>query len=309
VPPQPAGEAQGALTLRSYSTAWLAARELKPRTKLLYGNLLHRHILPALGDVELGRLTPTTVRNWYATLDASAPTQRAHAYSLLRSVMATAVADDLTPTNPCRVRGGGSARTQHTPKVASLAELDVMVAACPEHRRPLLLLAAWCAMRYGELAELRRGDVDLEAGVLRIQRGVTRAGGQTFVGTPKSEAGRRTVSVPPHLLPVLERHLRMHTGAGQDELLFPARRGGHLAPTALQSFWHPARAAAGREDLHFHDLRHTGATLAAAAGGSIADLMARLGHSTPAAAMRYQHSVADRDKAIAEALSGFADAK
>ena len=88
----------------------------------------------------------------------------------------------------------------------------------------------------------------------------------------------------------------------------PGRQGGHLAPTSLQAFWHPARAKAGRTDLRFHDLRHTGATLAAATGATLADLMARLGHSTPSEALRYQHSVADRDRAIAEALSGFADA-
>jgi len=308
--PQPAGERhRGAPTLRSYAGTWLDARELKPRTRLLYRHLLDGHVLPGLGDVELTRLTPTSVRNWYATLDASAPTQRAHAYSLLRSIMTTAVSDDLAPTNPCRIRGGGSARTQHKTQVASLAELAVMVEAVPEHRRPLLLLAAWCGLRFGELAELRRADVDLDAGVLRVQRGVTRAAGQVFVGDPKSEAGRRTVAIPPHLQPVLDRHLRQHTGAGGDALLFPARHGGHLAPTSLQSFWHPARAAACREDLRFHDLRHTGATLAAATGATLADLMARLGHSTPSAALRYQHAVADRDRAIAEALSGFADAK
>jgi len=308
--PQPAGEAhRSASTLRSYSGTWLAARELKPRTRLLYRGLLDGHVLPGLGDVELTRLTPTTVRNWYGSLDASAPTQRAHAYSLLRSIMTTAVSDDLAAANPCRIRGGGSARTQHTTKVASLAELEVMVDAVPEHRRPLLLLAAWCGLRFGELAELRRGDVDLDAGVLRVQRGVTRAAGQVFIGDPKSEAGRRMVSVPPHLLPVLERHLCQHTATGGDALLFPAKHGGNLAPTSLQSFWHPARAAAGREDLRFHDLRHTGATLAAATGATLADLMARLGHSTPSAALRYQHAVADRDRAIAEALSGFADAK
>lgn len=65
--------------------------------------------------------------------------------------------------------------------------------------------------------------------------------------------------------------------------------------------------AAGRPDLRFHDLRHTGATLAAATGATLAELMTRLGHSTPAAALRYQHAAADCDRAIAEALSGFAD--
>jgi integrase len=82
-----------------------------------------------------------------------------------------------------------------------------------------------------------------------------------------------------------------------------------MQPSTLYKVWYPAREAAGRPDLRFHDLRHTGATLAAATGATLAELMARLGHSTPAAAMRYQHAAADRDQAIAEALSGFAAAK
>ncbi len=69
------------------------------------------------------------------------------------------------------------------------------------------------------------------------------------------------------------------------------------------------RRAAGRPDLRFHDLRHTGATMAAASGATLADLMHRLGHSTPQAAMIYQHATADRDAAIAAALSEFATAK
>jgi integrase len=79
-----------------------------------------------------------------------------------------------------------------------------------------------------------------------------------------------------------------------------------MQPSTLYKVWYPAREAASRPDLRFHDLRHTGATLAAATGATLAELMARLGHSTPAAAMRYQHAAADRDRAIAEALSGFA---
>ena len=64
-----------------------------------------------------------------------------------------------------------------------------------------------------------------------------------------------------------------------------------------------------RPDLHFHDLRHTGATLAAATGATLADLMARIGHSTPAMALRYQYAVEGRDQQIAAALSGFAQGK
>jgi integrase len=114
------------------------------------------------------------------------------------------------------------------------------------------------------------------------------------------------VSIPPHLLPVVETHLAEHVGPAADALVFPAQHGGHMAPSSLYRVWYPAREAAGRPDLRFHDLRHTGATLAAATGATLAELMARIGHSTNSAAMRYQHAAQDRDRAIAEALSGFA---
>ena len=303
----PEAKVRGDRTLGQYADTWLAGRDLKPRTRALYRDLLDALILPGLGDAALDRITPTTVRNWHATLDPATPTRRAHAYSLLRSIFTTAVADDLLPSNPCRIRGAGASKKAHQTKVASLGELQIIVEAMPRRYRAMVLLAAWCGLRFGELAELRRGDVDLEAGVLRVQRGVTRAGGKVFIGDPKSEAGRRTVALPPHLRPVLDSHLREHVGQRADALLFPARGGQHMVPSTLYRVWYPAREAAGRPDLRFHDLRHTGATLAAATGATLADLMQRLGHSTPAAALRYQHAVADRDRAIAEALSGLAE--
>lgn len=296
-------------TIREYATAWLAGRDLKPRTRAHYRDLLDDLILPTLGGLRLSRLSPAKVRDWYGKLDASTPTLRAHAYGLLRTVMGTAVSDDLVPNNPCRIRGAGSSKTRHQPKVASLPELAVIVETMPPRYRAMILLAAWCGLRFGELTELRRGDVDLEALLLRVQRGVARADGEVYIGDPKSDAGRRTVSIPPHLLPLLEDHLTQHVGTAPGALLFPAVHGGNMAPSTLYKVWYPAREKAGRPDLRFHDLRHTGATLAAATGATLADLMSRMGHSTPAAALRYQHAAADRDAAIAEALSGFAQAK
>src|SRR5262249_2678848 len=113
----------------------------------------------------------------------------------------------------------------------------------------------------------------------------------------------RQVALPPHLLPVVKAHLAEHAAMGRDGLLFPARHGEQLAPSTLYKVWYPAREKAGRPDLRFHDLRHTGAVLAASTGATLAALMARLGHSTPAAALRYQHAAADRDRVIAHALS------
>jgi integrase len=107
-------------------------------------------------------------------------------------------------------------------------------------------------------------------------------------------------------VPAIQQHLARHVGPGPDALLFPAQHGGHLAPATLYRRFYSARTIAGRPDLRFHDLRHSGAVLAAATGATLAELMARLGHSTPAAAMRYQHAAQGRDQAIAAALSKIA---
>lgn len=303
-----AGERQQrrAPRLKDYAGSWLADRDLKPSTRVFYRDLLDDHILPALGEVYLDKITPTTVRTWHASVLADRPTRRAHAYSLLRTICATAVSEELMTANPCRIRGAGSARTAHASRPATLAELEIIVGKMPARYQVMVLLASWCGLRFGELTELRRADVDLTGRVLRIARGVVRVDGEFVVGDPKSDAGKRTVAIPPHLLPPLKKHLKEHTGAEPGALLFPAASGGHMRPSTLYKVWYPAREAAGRPDLRFHDLRHTGATLAAATGATLAELMARLGHSTPAAAMRYQHAAADRDRVIADALSEFA---
>uniref|UniRef100_UPI001915E329 tyrosine-type recombinase/integrase n=1 Tax=Mycobacterium intracellulare TaxID=1767 RepID=UPI001915E329 len=92
-------------------------------------------------------------------------------------------------------------------------------------------------------------------------------------------------------------------------LLFPAAHGGYLAPATLYRQFYKARAAADRDDLRWHDLRHSGAVFAAHAGATLAELMARLGHSTQAAAMRYQHAAQGRDRQIAKLLSELASNK
>lgn len=152
-----------------------------------------------------------------------------------------------------------------------------------------------------------------------------------LVGPPKTDAGERDVAIPPFLLPAVYDHLRDHAASGPNGLLFPAARedketpdgGKHLAHgsfygrattfkadgTVLRSGWGwlEARRVAGREDLDFHDLRHTGASLAGQQGASMAELMHRLGHTTPAMAMLYQHSTRDRDREIARRLSKVAE--
>lgn len=127
------------------------------------------------------------------------------------------------------------------------------------------------------------------------------------VKEPKSEADIRDVAIPPHILPVLEAHLGTWTAPEPDALLFPAvHSGGHMKHGALYKVFRRARSVAGRPDLRWHDLRHTGSTMAAQAGAPLAELMNRLGHSDVRAALIYQHASAERDAELARKLSKMA---
>lgn len=305
------------ITLGEYAENWWTNRTLEPRTRVGYRDLLDRFILPRFRPDSVKDIDPAAVRTWYATLPANTPTQRAHTYSLFHSILEDAVYDGLLPVNPCHIRGAGSAKKVHKTRPATLAELEIIVGAMPTRYGVMTLLAAWCAFRFGELTELRRKDIDLDNEIIHIDRGVVRLRGElkdavrlpgTFViGTPKTESSVRGVDIPPHLIPALRDHLDT-LPAGPDALLFPAAEGGgSMAPSTLYKVYYPAREKAGRPDLRFHDLRHTGAVLTASTGATLKELMERLGHSTPAAALRYQHAAAGRGKIIAAALSALVE--
>lgn len=305
---------QHRLAFKTYADTWMAQRDLKDRTREHYENLLEDHIVPTFGTLPIASITADDVRAWHAKLGNKTPTLRAHCYGLLRTIMGTALSDGKISVNPCVIRGAGSARRVHKIRPASLDEIATIAQAMPERYRAMVLLAAWCALRFGELTELRRKDIIIvdaddpadSYGIVRVERAVVRVGEGFQVTTPKSDAGRRDVEIPPHLLPVIKDHLARYVDADNDALLFPAVSGRHLAPASLYRQFYQARSAAKRDDLRWHDLRHSGAVLAAATGATLAELMARLGHSTPQAAMRYQHAAQGRDRQIARLLSNLA---
>jgi integrase len=304
---KPADTDTAPITFKEYSSAWLRDRILKPRTRVHYTAIIDNRLIPAFGPMPLASITPAAVGRWHSLTGAAKPTMRAHSYALLRTILASAVSDQLITVNPCHLRGAGNSKRVHKIKPATIVELETIVASMPDHLKVMVLLASWCGLRYGELIELRRSDVDQKSGVLHIRRAAVRADGKVIIGSPKSTAGYRDVAIPPHLLPALKAHLKDHAQFGRDGLLFPSRSGAHLAPSTLYQSYYAARKVAGRDDLRFHDLRHTGATLAAATGATLSELMSRLGHSTPAAALLYQHTAAGRDMQIAKALSAMAD--
>lgn len=291
------------LSLRAYAAQWFSGRVLRPNTQKDYRHLLEDVILPELGDLRLHDLTRADVRRWWANLDQSKPRTNAKAYALLRTITATAVDEEVLTANPVLIRGAGVSKRRRSIEPATLAQLATITEAMPERLRLAVLLGCWCALRYGEMAELRRSDFDFDRGVIKVRRGAVWLKGRTVSGPPKTAAGARDVAFPPHLSPTIREHLAMHAQGGKDGLLFPSQSGGPISPSSFFKPWRKARLAAGRPDLRFHDLRHTGAVLAAQEGATLAELQARLGHTTPAAAMIYQHAASERDRELAERLS------
>ena len=141
---------------------------------------------------------------------------------------------------------------------------------------------------------------------MRVRRAVTYRDGKFYPGEPKTRAGIRDVAVPPHIRPTIKAHLKNHVARDAESLLFAMEAGKHMHGDNYRTPWEKARAAIGKPNLRVHDLRHVGAVLAAQSGATTAELMHRLGHTTPQMALRYQHVAENRDAMIAERLSRLA---
>jgi integrase len=175
----------------------------------------------------------------------------------------------------------------------------------PERFKALVLISAWCGLRWGEVIELRRKDVSTDASVLCVGRAVTHRG-QCKIDVPKGGRGR-VVVVPPHIRADIKHHLDVSTDADGESLLFgPAKDGCHLNDKVFRvQYLAPALEKIGRQEMRVHDLRHFSGTTVARVG-TLAETMNHLGHSTVAASLRYQHMVSGRAQEIAEAMSRLA---
>jgi integrase len=211
--------------------------------------------------------------------------------------------------NPCSVKGAATERAAEM-RVATVAQVAALAEAINPRFRALVLVAAYAGLRWGELVGLRAKRVDLLHQRITVAEQATEIDGQFTWGPPKTEAGRRTVTLPAVAAAALAEHLSTYSQPGSDGLVFTSTEGGLLRRSNFNNrrVWLPATRAVGLDGLRFHDLRHTSATLSIAAGASTRELMARMGHSSSAAALRYQHVMAGRDAAIAAALDELIEA-
>jgi integrase len=320
----------GKVSLKEYAEKWIDERDLGDRTRELYAGYLRNHIAPELGGKMLVELSPPRIRTWRKELlDAKVGESTvAKCYRFLRTVLNTAVDDELIRKNPCRIKGAGQESAPERPS-ATLDEVFAISAEIQPRYRLLVLLAAFAQLRFGELVALRRSDLtlpkrrkptaeEIAAGAapaeliddgipeLRVDRALSQldSGEQKLKG-PKSEAGRRKVALPSAILPVLRLHLATagFTDPKPDGRLFRGPLGATPRRNNFNGVWKAAvRKAGANPKLHLHDLRHAGATFTAQTGATLKEIMSRIGHASTRAAMMYQHATSKRDHEIAVAL-------
>jgi len=263
--------------------------------------------------MSIGDIRQEHVRAWRAAELKTGPQHNppfgpvtvAKAYRLLRAILNTAVADKRIRENPCQIKGADKESSPERP-VLSVPEVYRLADAIAPRYRALVLLATFGNMRWGELAGLRRRYLDLDGRCVRIVETVYEFG-QLVKGTPKSEASKRKTTLPELIMPELRRHLEMYSAPGPDGFVFVGVKGGQLRRSNFSKPWARALAKAGLPgDLHVHDLRHTGNTLASEAGASLGELMNRMGHSSTRAARIYLHTREEREQQLAATLDKMA---
>jgi integrase len=314
----------GKLTVEEYLDRWLSDMvkgTVKETTYANYSYITRVHISPALGRVKLKSLTPAHVRGFYgekSRSDLSAATVK-KVHVVLRKALSQAVSDGLISRNaadgvkPPRVSAPGEEIRPLDPEECAA----FLKASHGERLEALYVLAVNCGLREGELLALRWEDVDLEAAkpALLERRTLTRGedGRGWIVGaSTKSGRGRRVrltrravAALKEHRKRQLEERMRLAGLFSDQGLVFSSETGSLHNPSNLRnrSFKRIKRRSGVREDLRFHDLRHTCATLLLSEGVNVKVVSELLGHASITITLNtYSHVLPDMQDSAADAM-------
>jgi integrase len=260
---------------------WLDSNPSKRPSTLARDDVtLRLHLLPPLGNRPIGQITPAEVqglvKQW---VGERKPSSVARDYRTLAAIFNYAVEQEFIARSPCR-KVKLPKRSHRPVHVVDADELTRLSKAMGEYG-PMAYVAAVLGLRWGEVAGLRVGRLDLDERVLVVAEQVTRGkGGQIFLGAPKSDAGRRTLAMPPALADLLAAHIDERGILSEEALLFAAPDGGPLHyGNWYHRVWEPAIESASLDGLTFHDLRRANATGLVAAGVDVKTAQTRLGQS------------------------------
>lgn len=296
------------MTTNELMTAWLDRCErerVKPRTYSRYKGLIVRHILPELGDTQIDDLGRRQISEFLTAHQADgnlrgealSATSTNLMLTVLNAAFTYACDMDLLPANPCdrirRVPGPPSRVEAFTRE--EQRRLEEAIAAWEDRRLFGIRLCLYTGLRIGELLGLEWQDVDMEKGILHIQKTVYReknAEGewQLFVDRPKTAASERMVPLPGYLA----EDLRIYRIGARSEFVIENKKAERMSIRSYQYLFERLTEKAGVRKLNFHALRHTFATRALECGMDIKTLSELMGHKNATITLnRYAHSMMD----------------
>jgi len=316
------------VTVGEYLETWLTGKHaLKPKTVELYRTLTDNYLVPHLGDIKLLELRAQHLDRMYAAITVGksgrplSPSTIRRVHGVLRSALTTAVKRRLIPYSPAE-HIELAPENPRRPKPWTIAQCQAFLAGSADDRlAPLYELILATGLRRGEALGLRWEDVDLHGAALYVIQQIVEVRGQPVVGTPKTKHGTRVVSLDTVTVATLRRHRavqdleRIAWGPAWNEagLVFTREDGRGLRPQYATKHFAALAGQLGLPVIRVHDLRHTHASVALAAGVDLKVVSDRLGHSQISiTADLYTHvsrgvsqAAADR---IADALRGTSDA-
>lgn len=296
------------MTTNELMTAWLDRCErerVKPRTYSRYKGLIVQHILPELGDTQIDDLGRRQISEFLTAHQADgnlrgealSATSTNLMLTVLNAAFTYACDMELLSANPCdRVRRvpGPPSRVEAFTREEQ-RRLEEAIAVSEDRRLFGIRLCLYTGLRIGELLGLEWQDVDMEKGILHIQKTVYReknAEGewQLFVDRPKTAASERMVPLPGYLA----EDLRIYRRGARSEFVIENKKAERMSIRSYQYLFERLTEKAGVRKLNFHALRHTFATRALECGMDIKTLSELMGHKNATITLnRYAHSMMD----------------
>src|SRR5271155_3578606 len=290
-------------TVGEFAESWWKTRAgYRPSTLVRDREALDRDVLPFFRDAQLGRLDRADVQEWIEQLSQRlAPSTVRRTYTVLDQLLSVAVERGIIAASPAKgVKLPRIVRTEA--HFLTPVELERLASAIQPRYRAMVLVMAWGTLRIGEASGLRRSDINLDAGTIRIENNAVQVLGRPIEGPPKPKAGRRSMTLPSSVLDDLGAHLECQPGS---KYVF-GRSGERprLADDWRTRPWRRAVLAAGLNPLRPHDLKHTGVALLALAGVDPSEIARRAGHSSVAFTYdRYGHLFPEIDRQAALKLN------
>ena len=275
----------------------------KPSALRTYEGALRRVIVPQLGHLRLSALTRRRLQDLVDGLvsDSLASSTVANSILPLRAICRRALEREQIAVNPTERLALPRERPGRD-RVAEPREVEALLGVLPPRHRVLWSAALYSGLRRGELQALLWSALDLDAGILRVERSWDRVAGPV---APKSRSGERCVPIPGALRGELLAH-RLAQGSGGEGFVFSATGERPFDPSnalrAARRLWR----AAGLRPLGFHQCRHTYASFMIAAGVNPKALCTYMGHSSITVTLdRYGHLMPGNERQAAELLDAF----